>query len=311
MLIMLTAAIMVFPNCSARYGDAIATLSAGGPDSIRYVRFEGVADCLRVGLSSGETQLWNVKRKHLQSRGIAGREVRAYCFAGPGLVYTLHADGSVALRSADTGVQISCLVAGNRKVTYIASDQFGRYLAMVMDDQVHLIGAKRVKVLKVSGVRVASFSREGSTIGLSRSDGEVQLYDISTLKRISGVRVARRGAPLFALSTTASLIAAREGWADALVGIWSVKAGKKVIAMSDSRSAETMLWAPADNRLLIGFTWGLAQLYKAKTGTVEAVFKGEQRGSQYPVRAIDISTDGKLIAIGYWEGIVAVYRAPT
>lgn len=60
-------------------------------------------------------------------------------------------------------------------------------------------------------------------------------------------------------------------------------------------------------RSTLGNSRGLARVYSASSGKIIQHFSGAEGGSQYAVPSVAFSKDGKLLAVVFWEGAVAVY----
>ncbi|MCO5295457.1 MAG: hypothetical protein M9921_01230 [Fimbriimonadaceae bacterium] len=66
-----------------------------------------------------------------------------------------------------------------------------------------------------------------------------------------------------------------------------------------------------DGRLLVtGHHTNYVQLYAMPAGKVLERWGGREGGSEYPVRFLSFSPDGKRVAVAFWEGTVAVYPVP-
>ncbi|MCL6624567.1 MAG: WD40 repeat domain-containing protein, partial [Fimbriimonadales bacterium] len=70
---------------------------------VKYVGFSGDSEHLFIGTTTGEFTTWDISRNRLVQRVIIGREARQYVLGPKGTLYTLHADGTFALRELNTG----------------------------------------------------------------------------------------------------------------------------------------------------------------------------------------------------------------
>ncbi len=99
-------------------GDLIAKLEYSRTDGVNYLEFDDNGTRLVVGTLTGELSTWDLRIKRRLSHIIMGREIRRYAFAGPQYLFTLHADGSVAVRDSTSGEVVKRAFAG-RKATWI------------------------------------------------------------------------------------------------------------------------------------------------------------------------------------------------
>ncbi len=108
-------------------------------DVVNFLRFTDRDQSLEIGTLSGEFSTWGVRRQRRVSTVVMGREVRAYVPSSKGRVFTLHADGSVGLRTTETGEALRSFEFGDegkygkRRVLDIRPLANGRCLVVIHD----------------------------------------------------------------------------------------------------------------------------------------------------------------------------------
>lgn len=305
----LAACLMLQAAAHQQYKGARFSFQASNRNELRHVSFSRDGRSVYVGLSSGEFQTYDIARRKVVHSFTIGREGRAYGTGPKETVFTLHADGTVAKRDGRTGRVLATVVDRNNPVTGFLVSPEGTKLALLRTTGCTIVRDGGKALLLVPSGKTACFDPTGrfAAVGLSK---EHRVYDLAIGKMVNSIPARTVDERPLALSPTGKFLAAgsrREG----LVSICDVARRSWVRDMADTGGCVAASFSRDGRYLVAGLSAGTASLFDVATGKPVGDFEGRERGSMYGVYHLAFSPDGKALAVGFWEGAVAVYNIPS
>ncbi|MCH8273241.1 MAG: WD40 repeat domain-containing protein [Armatimonadetes bacterium] len=290
----------------------LAELPYSRTEAVKYLRFSPNAKRLTIGTVSGELVTWDLASKRPVSRMIAGREVRGYAVTGSGQVFTLHADGSVAIRDAASG-DVAKRVFQKGRVTWIG-EAGGSVFAVMQprgsDDVYQLVKYPDDVIFAGRRFGPVALSAAGDMVAIGLPGGKVSLYDPGTARLRRTLTVGSFGG--LALSADGQLLAVTSD-ADSPILLFSTATGKQAARLTTGLSLDDsvvlLAFSPDGKYVAAGTTLDRVGLISTKTRKNARIY-GTGAGSYYSIRALTFSQDGKRVAIAFFLGGVKVYPVP-
>lgn len=193
----------------------------------------------------------------------------------------------------------------------------GQHLAVAAEWRVLILRVTDLKVVRVleghsHTVTTLAVSPNGTLLASGSLDGTVRLWEVATgqlvatMEEPKGKRV--RGVISITFSPDGRWLATHHS--DGAIGFWSLPQGKLIqtvnVKLSTDRIALTAFHP--SGRLLVIESWGVVFiLHRLSSGAaVEKILKG---WAGYTIaRSAALSPDGEQIALGLWDGALALLR---
>jgi len=269
---------------------------------------------LVVGTLDGVLGTWDVRKKRMVKQVVMGREVRAYILNTKGRLFTLHADGSVGLRSSATGEVLKRFEFGDegkygeRRVLDIRPLANGRCLVVIHDARM-AGGGEYVEIDPDRGTAPSSWNSapvlcpSGKHYGVWLDKETIALLDSETRKRW---RVIKVGAGWYGmvLSNDCSHLAvvnASQGTPGLEIRVFTTADGKvRGRVTQDLLRGEVVSYtlSPHGESLAVGTSADQVYLIRLRDRKIVRVY-GAGGASSYPVSRVVFSGDGKLLAIAF------------
>lgn len=278
---------------------------------------------LVVGTLDGVLETWDIRKKRMVKQVLMGREVRAFIFTTKGGLFTLHADGTVALRSAQTGEVLRTFDFGDegkygkRHVVGIGGIGQGRIRVVIWDAR-HEGRYEYVDLDPDMGVRSSS-SREEWPLFYSRmghfaevdEDGNISIFDARTGNRLRNIKVnvgVKWEQPALAFSGEDTKIAVYDVIASVgSVHVVSVKSGKLLFSIRNINKGVRGVVFSHNGKTILVLEETQAQLYSATDGKKITFYRVVNAGPAA------FSEGDNYVAIGHYQystSLVRVFKVP-
>lgn len=333
---MLHASALVFALSTLFYAEPVAKFRV---DSPIHVAFSSDAKSLIVGSLLGEIVTCHLPTKTIKRRVFLGREIRDYEPGPPGQIYTLHADGTVALRNLETGgvirtaqfgrTGINEMKYGKDSISDIQSLPGGRVLALVFPERQevrfvqfpdkHLFSLPYHRAFADAQAwgafyvpyRAFAVAQARGAIAMFLEPGKIGFYNPWNGKLQRTLNFSKSGS-LLALSPDSRTIAIASpaGSPPVLLPVLLVDAAtgktRQRVGGSWEGGLEGGLFSPDGKSLLLSETRRNVWLYSARTGRCLANYSGDYPGP------VAFAPNGRLVAVGFDRvgGEVRVYKVP-
>ncbi len=280
---------------------------------------------LVVGTLDGVLATWDVQRKRMVNQVVMGREVRTYIFTTKGRLFTRHADGTVALRSARTGEILRSFDFGDegkygkRQVLDIRPLANGRCLVVIHDERM-AGGGEYMEIDPDTGVSPSEWKTapvlcpngEHYSVWLDRET--IAVVDSQTKKRWRVVTVGYGwyGLVLSNDCTHIAVVNGSPGTAGLEIRVFSTADGKLRARVGQGLvqgEIGVFTLSPHGQYLAVGTSADQVYLMRLKDLKCVRVY-GSVRGSYYQISRIAFSHDGKRIAIAFATQGVRIYDVP-
>lgn len=197
------------------------------------------------------------------------------------------------------------------RVDNLAFSADGRVLASECFSNIRLTDVKSGKSVQGTRKQVLAmeFSRDGKSLVLGKSGGEIEVLGLPTLVQAQVFSIAEYGVYAIAISFDSARIAADAS--DGTVQVWDISAAKKLRTLGSEGSRMSALAFSPDGKLLVTLSReGQCNVYDVETG--KRLRTSEKVGNDNSI--LRFSSDGATIAIigyamSFWD--VRTQQEPT
>jgi WD40 repeat protein len=290
-----------------RYPGSIARVKADNVHSIQYVQFVDNKNLI-LGFFSGAIHKWKIGDKESRYYQHFGSQVSQYVYAGGKRLLALHKNGEISMRDLETWETIFSISLPKRDGSFLASNLNGKVFALRTLENVQFFGddGKEIWNLSLRAKGGVALDNSGKLAVVVVGKSDVRLYDIRRKKLLRENLIGLNYATPVAISPDGNWIVTGGEW-DWPAAIVDIRKGRLGPLLDESRFLTVAAISPTGKRIAAGFVWGLARVYSASSGKIIQNLSGAEGGSQYAVPSVAFSKDGKLLAVVFWEGAVAVY----
>lgn len=159
----------------------------------------------------------------------------------------------------------------------------------------------------IDAVFAVAFSPDGKRLASASQDRTVKIWDVATGKRLYTLSDALDGLTSLAFSPSGDQIAAA-GY-DKTIYIWSLGADEGLLTRSliaDEDSLLSLVWSPDGKTIVTASADGAINFRNTRLDLMEAI----DRQPDW-VDAMDMSSDGKRLAAGRYNGTLSLYDTST
>lgn len=286
-----------------------------------YLRWEQRNSRLVVGTLDGMLTTWDVRNRRLTKSVVMGREIRSYIPSTNGRMFTLHADGTVALRREQTGEILRSFEFGDdgrygkRRVDGVRPMAYGGCLVVIYDGRKGDIG--EYEFVQLDPDKGRSMGRWTSApvlcpraehLAMWAGENRISLLDAKTKKQLRTINLSVPSGN-FALSDDCSKFAIYRSPIDGgEVDIISGTSGRVISQVRRiAKGVLNVVFSHSGKYLLV--LSERAYLHRVADGNERTFFGVFNAG------AAAFSSDDKYVAIGHYapsssDVAVRVFRVP-
>jgi WD40 repeat protein len=265
---------------------------------------------------SGAVRLWDIS---------SGRELRTL-IGHPDAAYSVafSPDGKMLASGACAQFADLRCIAGEIRVWQVATGReiyklsgYGDAVTSVAfspDGNLLLSGADTVKLWDMrngaeartlSGAGPAIFSPDGYTIAMGAGNENIRLWEPSGMRELRAIGGYKLSG--LAFSPDGGMLVSGETSFDTVLQVWDVKSGSELFGLPGDRSGPRSAAFSPDGKLLACATAAGVKMWDVASRQEVHTFNDYKQ----QLTGLAVSQDGQLIAAGFYEGTIKVWRIAT